>query len=225
MAINHGLIVGTVVSLVVHGGVLLLFSRPAEAPPEPTSSPPTLEVIDLPLPDLEEEMDFSQDDGPETAEPQMSYAPPMLADVPSLVTVDSFIQPLQPPPPEAPKPGAIVIPMSRINTTGAEVGQLFNLRDLDRPPREIVRVAPVLPNTMLSRNQDRATGQVVVMFTVDAEGKARDPMIVESSREEYEDPALEAVLKWRFQPGRKDGRNVSTRVRVRIDIVPPDRPR
>jgi len=219
---NHGLAVGIVVSVAVHAGVLLLFSSPPEVAPEPESPRPTLEVIDLPLPEVVEQVQYDQSDSVQSAEPQMSYAPPMLADVPSLVTVDSFIQPLQPPPPEAPKPGAIVIPMSRLNTTGAEVGQLFNLRDLDRPPREIVRVAPVLPQTMLTRNDLRPTGQVVVMFTVDAEGNARDPVVVESTREEYEEPAIEAVLKWRFQPGRKDGRNVSTRVRVRIDIVPPD---
>lgn len=218
---NHGLTVGIIVSIAVHAGVLLLFNRPPAVVPEPSPPPPTLEVIDLPLPDLEDEVEFEQSDGPQSAEPQMSYAPPMLADVPSLVTVDSFIQPLQPPPPEAPKPGAIVIPMARLNTTGAEVGQLFNLKDLDRPPREIVRVAPILPQSILTRNDARPSGQVVVMFTVDAEGNARDPVIVESTREEYEEPALEAVLKWRFRPGRKDGRNVRTRVRVRIDVVPP----
>lgn len=219
---NHGLVIGIAISAVAHSAVLLMFNhRPAEdiASAEETKS---IEVVDLPLPEqLDDNLDFSESDAPPSAEPRMSYAPPMLADAPSLVTVDSFVQPLQPPPLEPPKPGAIVIPVSRFNKTGAEIEQLFNLRDLDRPPRPIVQVPPIPPKNLLSRDDVLTSGRVVVRFVVDAEGKVRDPVIEESHREEYEECVIDAVLKWRFRPGRKDGRDVSTTVRIPFDFTPP----
>ena len=35
---------------------------------------------------------------------------------------------------------------------------------------------------------------------------------VRSSQREFEQPAMQAVLKWQFRPGRKGGRAVNTRV-------------
>jgi len=47
--------------------------------------------------------------------------------------------------------------------------------------------------------------------------------VVQSSRAEFERPALRAVAQWRFRPGRKAGRPVSTWMEVPIAFALPDR--
>jgi protein TonB len=55
-------------------------------------------------------------------------------------------------------------------------------------------------------------GDVIVGFIVDSEGNVRDPYIVRSSNPGFDQAAIDAVLKWKFRPGKKGGANVATRV-------------
>lgn len=57
-------------------------------------------------------------------------------------------------------------------------------------------------------------GRVVVAFTADVDGRVRNPYVVESNNPAFDEPAVEAVLHWRFKPGTKDGRAVATSMRV-----------
>jgi periplasmic protein TonB len=66
-------------------------------------------------------------------------------------------------------------------------------------------------------------GEVVVRFVVDAQGAVRRARVVQSSRAEFEGPALRAVERWRFRPGRKAGRAVATWMEVPIAFALPDR--
>jgi TonB family protein len=53
-----------------------------------------------------------------------------------------------------------------------------------------------------------------VAFTVDTEGRVRDAYVLRSNNPWFERPALDAVAKWRFKPGRKDGHPVNVRMQV-----------
>ena len=59
-------------------------------------------------------------------------------------------------------------------------------------------------------------GSVTLVFVLDEDGRVEDPRVENSTRPEFEKPALEAVRKWRFQPGMKDGQPVRTYIRVPI---------
>ena len=54
-------------------------------------------------------------------------------------------------------------------------------------------------------------GTVVVEFIINTEGDVIQTQIVRSSHREFEMPALQAVSKWKFKPGRKGGRVVNVR--------------
>jgi protein TonB len=57
---------------------------------------------------------------------------------------------------------------------------------------------------------------VVVNFTVDENGNVQDVRAVRSSHQEFEMPTIRAVSKWRFEPGRKDGKRVRFRMSVPV---------
>lgn len=90
---------------------------------------------------------------------------------------------------------------------------IFSLGDLDRVPRARVQPAPEYPAAMRAAGVE---GEVVVEFAVDATGHVTTAQVVRSTQREFEEPALRAVRKWRFEPGRKDGRAVPFRMAVPI---------
>lgn len=81
------------------------------------------------------------------------------------------------------------------------------------PPRVVSQVAPEYP---LSMRQTHMRGQVVVQFTVDIEGRVTKPFVLQSMNPAFDAPALEAVSRWRFEPGRVDGVPVYTELAVPI---------
>lgn len=76
-------------------------------------------------------------------------------------------------------------------------------------PRPIHQVQPDYPTI---QGNDRASGTVVLEFTVDERGRVRDPRVVRSSHAAFESSALAAVRDWRFEPAQRGGESVSTRV-------------
>jgi protein TonB len=55
-----------------------------------------------------------------------------------------------------------------------------------------------------------------VEFVVDEAGRVMHPFVVRSSRAGFEAPTLRAVEKWRFEPGKKDGRAVRFRMQIPV---------
>jgi len=64
------------------------------------------------------------------------------------------------------------------------------------------------------------SGVVAVTIILDEKGAVTSASVVKSSRSEFEAPALAAVKKWTFKPGKKDGVPVKVRVTVppRFDL-------
>jgi TonB family protein len=63
------------------------------------------------------------------------------------------------------------------------------------------------------RRQERQPGHG---FVLSESGRVEDLRIESSSRPEFEPPALEAVRRWRFKPGEKNGEPVRTYMRLPI---------
>jgi protein TonB len=60
----------------------------------------------------------------------------------------------------------------------------------------------------------RIEGQVTLVFILNEDGRVEDPRIENSTRPEFEAPALEAIRKWRFKPGYKGGQPVRSFIRL-----------
>jgi TonB family protein len=59
-------------------------------------------------------------------------------------------------------------------------------------------------------------GSVLIDFVVDLQGNVVHVAVLKSSHPDFEAPAVEAVLKWKFKPGIKEGHPVSTHMQVPI---------
>ena len=55
---------------------------------------------------------------------------------------------------------------------------------------------------------------MTLVFLLDETGRVEEPRVENSSRPEFEKPALDAIRKWRFSPGQKDGQPVRTYIRM-----------
>ena len=59
----------------------------------------------------------------------------------------------------------------------------------------------------------------MVAFIITSTGDVVDAYAVSSSRREFERPAVEAVMRWKFRPGKKGGHVVNTKARVPIKFT------
>lgn len=84
---------------------------------------------------------------------------------------------------------------------------------LDNPPRTRFQASPSYP---FQARRDGMAGEVMVDFMVDEAGRVMDPRIVRSSHPIFDEPTLRAVTKWRFEPGRRDGKIVKFRMTVPV---------
>lgn len=84
---------------------------------------------------------------------------------------------------------------------------------LDNEPRTRARVAPNYPAEARSAG---ITGEVIVEFIVDENGRVRHPRVVRSSDSVFEAATLRAVERWRFEPGKKNGKPVRFRMAVPV---------
>jgi len=204
---NKDLIIGIVVSLALHSSIWV-FSH--KAPPPKKIVVAKEEVLQFEMPPIEEEkieeVEQLQDEPVETV-----MAPPSLVDVPSVVPVDAFVQPLTPPPPPGltSSKNAVTIPVVKPGANfGRGISNLFNIGDLDQQPVARVRQAPSYPYDM---RRAGINGSVVVEFIISTEGDVIQTQVVKSSHREFEMPALQAVQKWKFKPGRRRGQVVNVR--------------
>jgi periplasmic protein TonB len=215
---RRDLIIGILVSVILHGlfgfGGELLKPKPKKVIVEDDT--PTIEVLVPPPiePEETEVVDLTENTNQETA----SLAPPSLTDVPTVVNLNDFTQAVQPPPPpNLGRPtGVMNIPAGRPGTGGvaSNIGNIFNLKDLDQVPQ--VRGVQARPNYPFEMRRAGLNGEVVVRFVVDTNGDVRDVEIVRSSQREFESAAQQAVLKWKWRPGRKGGKAVATRMQIPI---------
>jgi len=140
-------------------------------------------------------------------------------------------RPEEPPPPKldnAPQPLNLNIDLDIAVGSGGALASLagladasqstdmleaFSLSDLEKRPEIMASVAPVYPADM---RKAKVEGTVTLIFILNEEGQVEDPRVDRSSRPEFERPALEAVRKWKFKPGMKDGHAVRTYMKLPI---------
>jgi protein TonB len=88
---------------------------------------------------------------------------------------------------------------------------VVDLRYLDRVPRARLQTPPVYPANL---RHDRVEGTVVVEFLVDEAGNVYHAVILSATTPGFEEAALRAVAKWKFEPGYRSVRRVHFRMSV-----------
>ena len=169
-----------------------------------------IEIMQMPIIEPDE-----PDVPPDEAPPEeIEYVPPQQADVPTASIDSAFTQQIQPPPPSMQRPsGQMAIPAVSTSKAASGMKDLFDLANLDQVPQPRYQAQPQYPFEM---RRAGITGEVVVGFIVDSQGKAIEVYAVRSTQREFEAAAIQAVGKWTFRPGRKGGRAVNTRMQVPI---------
>lgn len=132
------------------------------------------------------------------------------------MSIDSVSMDIKPTPPVPPKPNLnnFEIPANQNRT--APKPNLSNFVDfdkLDKKPEVRVQVPPQYPFEMKRQGIE---GRVILEFLVNSDGTVQDPFVKSSTHREFEKPAMDAVQKWKFKAGVKNGKNVSTRMMIPI---------
>lgn len=81
------------------------------------------------------------------------------------------------------------------------------------PPRVTYQSRPVYP---MALRRSGMRGAVVVDFVVDPEGEVRDAFVIKSLNPAFDEPALDAVREWKFEPGTHNGTPTFTHMEVPI---------
>ncbi|MGB0334968.1 MAG: energy transducer TonB [Opitutales bacterium] len=91
--------------------------------------------------------------------------------------------------------------------------EIFDISDLDKKPTTVKQVAPLFPVEARRRG---LSGYAVAQFIIDQRGGVRDVIIISSSDSVFNKPTIEAIRQWKFTPGEKGGRIVTTRAEARM---------
>jgi protein TonB len=209
---TRDLILGCLLSLSLH--LLLLFTdRTPAAKPDLVGDIAKEIEIDITPPVMPPD-DPEVAAVPDSDAKPLDLAPPMQPDLPQPERPDSFVQKVQPPPPAGVTVSTDMTVVPDVRRPGAFIGiQVIDPTMLDHTPVPKFQAPPQYPFEM---RRTGAIGEVVVDFIVDANGEVRNAYALRSTQREFEAAAVLAVGKWKFRPGRKDGRAVPTHMQVPI---------
>lgn len=159
-------------------------------------------ATDLPPPKEEQE-------APPPEPPKTQEAPPepQLADVPQQIPLSADLE-------VAMGSGGALAGFGEIRALSAAenvASDTFDVSDLEKRPEPVSQAAPVYPAEL---RKAKIEGSVTVICILSEDGRVEDPRVENSSRPEFEKPSLDAVRKWRFRPGMKDGQAVRTYIRI-----------
>ena len=85
----------------------------------------------------------------------------------------------------------------------------------DHPPVLRVPISPTIPPEL--HNAAQLKGFAIVEFVVGTDGKVTDAKVRKTSNPVFGQAAVEAVLRWRYSPGARDGHPVVTKIEQRLE--------
>jgi len=95
--------------------------------------------------------------------------------------------------------------------------EIFDLRDVDKLPRALFQVDPNYPYSL---KQAKIGGWVQLEWVIDDSGKVLKPRVIKSSHREFNQPAIESIMRSKWSPAQKGGKPVAVRVTQRMDFNP-----
>ncbi|MEN9675822.1 MAG: hypothetical protein RIS76_1718 [Verrucomicrobiota bacterium] len=168
-------------------------------------------TADVPPPVEEQPPEPPQDQTKEDAPPPptMDDAPqqvPLMADLDVAVGSGGFL------------PGFMAASQGGPSDQAETAAETFSAAELEERPQAVARTDPSYPNEM---RKAKVEGAVTVALVVDENGRVEEARIEKSSHPDFEKPALEAIRKWRFRPGMKDGQAVRAYLLQSFRFRPP----
>ena len=103
----------------------------------------------------------------------------------------------------------------KIYEIGSDDDDVKDLNELDTPPQAIYQVKPEYPPELKKKN---ISGWARLEWIITKEGNVANARVESSSNELFNEPALEAITKSKYKPGKKDGKTISVRVRQKLDF-------
>ena len=212
---NSNYVIPVAVAAAFHG--VLLFGIP-KSPPRLAAAQEVTKYVPFSIVEPEPEVVVTTESGGEKSEPKEPVALLPIVQPEPLAPVVDPVFPFTPPKidPSAVRSDGPIIP-TNLNpggdaSPGVGFGPVLPI-DLDNSPRTRFQPAPHYPQ---SAKIAGLTGEVLVEFTVDENGRVLEPHVVRSSDRMFEEPSLRAVAKWQFEPGRSGGRIVRFRMAVPV---------
>jgi periplasmic protein TonB len=160
-------------------------------------------AVDLPPPAEEQAPPPLQ----EAERPAEAPPEPQLADTPQPISISADLE-------VASGSGGALAGFGDIRAlTAAQTVQdgTFDVSELEQRPEAVSQVAPAYPAEL---RKAKIEGLVTLVFVLDENGRVEEPRVENSSRQEFEKPALDAIRKWRFRPGIKGGQAVRSYIRI-----------
>lgn len=165
-----------------------------------------IEVAPPPPPSMEEEP--PPPPPPEEEPPLPEFEPP-----PPPISLEQLELALEAGTGSAAVAGDFALPNLSINKNELGGLEIFDISDVDSPPKPIKQVAHLFP--MEARRRGLG-GDVLLEFIVDQRGNVANVRILKSSDMIFEKSAADAIRQWKFQPAQHDGKVVDVRVRTRL---------
>ena len=164
-----------------------------------------------------------QDETEEALLPEELLAPGLNEITSTSVSLDALAQFVKPEAVRPPRPDAVVtvgIPSGSQHNSGAGAKKaiVFSVDQLDKIPEARFKVAPKYPYELRASNID---GVVELLLIVDSNGRVEDITVQRSTNVGFEKNAVDAVRKWRFDKGLRNGVPVSFKMHLPIHFSSP----
>jgi periplasmic protein TonB len=213
---NHRFTLPVAVALAVHAMLLFGFSKsPVPKGPKPIKpvAPETIFLLPPEKPEPE------KDPRATVAKGSPDVARPEIEDTARPAALKDFTIPVDPARPALDRSGMTIDvrsfghPEGDENSRRIDGGPVVSSGLLDNPPAARVRIPPDYP---FAAKQAGLEGRVMVEFSVDETGRVFNPSVVNATDRVFEESTVRAVSKWRFEPGKRDGRPVRFRMAVPV---------
>jgi protein TonB len=206
------------ITAALHAG--LLFGLPSPSRPASRNPlPPSIKPRDIPFV-FDLIAAAATDDTTEAAKGMTSDPPPAAPEPPPPAAPTGFVIDVPREPPRSGDRGERIFEIrppgvgsGALDGIGGGSREIVPSSGLDAPPRARSQIAPQYPH---EPRRSGTPGSVTVEFVVDESGAVLAPRVVHASDRVFEEPTLRAVAKWRFEPGRRDGRVVRFRMAVPV---------
>ena len=86
----------------------------------------------------------------------------------------------------------------------------------DEPPMPSKTFPAAYPSSLRSEG---INGMVTISILVDEKGNVQEAVVKKSTRPEFEQPAIEAIKKWKFEPAKKDGKPIAMSVLIPLKFT------
>lgn len=90
---------------------------------------------------------------------------------------------------------------------------LYEIDELHRIPRALFQIEPIFPYAL---KQLKREGWVILEWIITDQGRVHSIKVIQSSHREFQQPAIDSIMKSKWKPGEVSNKPVNTRVRQKI---------